>query len=91
MIFGYRQLSINLFYLHNSAKCFVDLHSSGKIVNNELKPDDVMQALIPWLPQNYCTKKDDFLKEVKNEQHNHIFGKPFYEFKGERESMFIFV
>ncbi|XP_028136374.1 histone acetyltransferase type B catalytic subunit [Diabrotica virgifera virgifera] len=84
-IFGYKSLAIKLTYLHNSAKCYVDVVSSGIIERDGHKPDDVMECLNPWLPENYTTDRDEFTQWISKEQHDVIFGHIIHEhvFKGE--------
>lgn len=72
-IYGYRSLSIQLFYLHNSLRCFVNIQSSGKIEDGDVTPDDVMGCLEPWL-QDYTTEEKIFLKMLENEKHDQMFG-----------------
>ncbi|XP_050306176.1 histone acetyltransferase type B catalytic subunit [Anthonomus grandis grandis] len=73
-IFGYRNLSIYLNYLHNSCRCFLDINSRGKLESNTMKPDDIEQILDQWLPKNYTTKEDEFIKWIKEEEHDKIYG-----------------
>lgn len=87
MIFGYKKLAINLFYLHNSAKCYVDIKASEKIVETELyKADDIMKSLNPWLPENFTTNKSEFLEELKHEDHTVLFGDVLETFPGDGDS-----
>ncbi|CAG9858719.1 unnamed protein product [Phyllotreta striolata] len=80
-IFGYRSLEIDLNYLHNSARCYVNIKSSGAIKSSIHKPDDVMESLNPWLPENYCSSEEEFSSMCQKENHELIFGKVIHEFK----------
>ncbi|CAH1115617.1 unnamed protein product [Psylliodes chrysocephalus] len=84
-IFGYRSLTITLNYLHNSAKCYVNIKNSGQIKSDVHKPDDIMESLNPWLPENYVTKEEDFLMLHKTEKHDLIHGKILHEFKDKQK------
>ncbi|RZB62198.1 histone acetyltransferase type B catalytic subunit [Asbolus verrucosus] len=87
MIFGYRQLSIGLYYLHNSAKCYVDVQFSDQIPESDLcKADDIMKALNPWLPENYRVERDDFKKDIREENHTTIFGEVIDTFEVENSN-----
>lgn len=66
-------MSIQLFFPHNSLRCFVDVQASGKIENSEVEPDDIMGCLEPWL-QDYTTEEKTFLKDLENEKHDQLFG-----------------
>ncbi|KAK9871205.1 hypothetical protein WA026_011485 [Henosepilachna vigintioctopunctata] len=82
-IFGYKQLAIKLYYLHNSSKCFVKIEHSGKV--EHIEADDIMQKLDPWLPTNYTTSEEEFVQIVKNEKHNQMFGTVIHEFEKSAE------
>nr|XP_023029651.1 histone acetyltransferase type B catalytic subunit [Leptinotarsa decemlineata]XP_023029652.1 histone acetyltransferase type B catalytic subunit [Leptinotarsa decemlineata] len=88
-IFGYRSLSINLYYLHNSARCYVDLQASGEIKGGLNQPDDIMKSLDQYLPENYTTEKNEFLKMIENEIHDTIFGTVLNEFKDTKKNEII--
>lgn len=79
-IFGYRSLAIDLYYLHNSAKCYVNVSSSGIVESTVYKPDNIMERLNPWLPENFTTNKDEFKGLIKDESHDVIFGKVLHTF-----------
>ncbi|XP_057662989.1 histone acetyltransferase type B catalytic subunit [Diorhabda carinulata] len=79
-IFGYRSLAIDLYYLHNSAKCYVNVSSSGIVESDVYKPDNIMECLNPWLPENFTTNKEEFIKLIKEESHDVIFGKVLHTF-----------
>nr|CAI5819490.1 unnamed protein product [Callosobruchus analis] len=80
-IFGYRSLSISLYYLHNSSNCYADIHSTDKIKSDLYKPDDVLACLNQWLPENFTTDGDKFKKMMENEDHDIMFGKVLTTFK----------
>lgn len=84
-IFGYRSLSITLNYIHNSCQCFLDIESSGKIEGNNMKPDDVVKALNPWLPGNFTRSPDDFLDWLNREEHDKMFGEVLATFEDSKE------
>ncbi|XP_076257115.1 histone acetyltransferase 1 isoform X2 [Rhynchophorus ferrugineus] len=84
-IFGYRSLSINLNYWHNSCRCYLDIESSGKIVNDHMKADDIVKSLNPWLPENFTSSYDDFIDMMDSEDHEQIFGEVIKTFKDEKE------
>ncbi|XP_044262234.1 histone acetyltransferase type B catalytic subunit [Tribolium madens] len=89
MIFGYKKLAINLFYLHNSAKCYIDVQASGKIPENDAcKADDILKTLNPWLPENYRTDKNDFLGDLAVEDHSIMFGDVIHTFPGESDQTY---
>lgn len=82
MIFGYRSLSIDIYYLHNSAKAYLSVNSRGKVPDNAAyNADDVMGTLSPWLPENFRKKKIDFLKDLAAENHEQIFGDIIHSFE----------
>ena len=84
MIFGYKQLTISLYYLHNSAKCFADVQFSDKIVDSEgFEADDVMTALNPWLPTDFRAKKEQFLGDLQDENHSEMFGEVIDTFENQ--------
>ncbi|EFA12371.1 histone acetyltransferase type B catalytic subunit [Tribolium castaneum] len=85
MIFGYKKLAINLFYLHNSAKCYVEVQTGGKIHENA---DDIMKALNPWLPENYRTEKSDFLADLDEEKPGLMFGDVIDTFSTDSENVY---
>ncbi|KAG5864298.1 hypothetical protein JTB14_003234 [Gonioctena quinquepunctata] len=85
-IFGYRSLSISLYYLHNSSRCYVEVKASGEIKHALNQPDDIMENLNPWLPENYTTEKELFLKMLDDEKHSLIFGTVLNEFKSTQKS-----
>lgn len=66
-------MSIQLFFSHNSLRCFVNVQASGKIENSEVEPDDIMGCLESWL-QDYTTEEKTFLKDLEIEKHDRIFG-----------------
>lgn len=78
-IFGYHSLSIDLIYPHNSLRCFVNVKSSGKIEGSDVKPDNILECLEPWL-QDYTTSETNFLKMLESEKHDQIFGDILDEF-----------
>ncbi|CAH0559685.1 unnamed protein product [Brassicogethes aeneus] len=84
-IFGYRSLSIDIYYMHNSSRCYVDLKSSGKIKKDLYEADDIIKALDGWLPENYSVDKKDFLKQIESEEHDKIYGEILGEFKDTQE------
>nr|CAH7717411.1 unnamed protein product [Callosobruchus chinensis] len=80
-IFGYRSLSVSLYYLHNSSNCYADIHCADKIKSDLYKPDDVLGCLNQWLPENFTTDGDKFKKMMENEDHDIMFGKVLTTFK----------
>lgn len=78
-IFGYRTLKITIYYLHNSFQTFVDIKRNGELKNKLYKVDDVETLLDPWLPPKYTKNKDEFVKLLKSEKHDTIFGDVLYE------------
>lgn len=84
-IFGYRSLSITLNYLHNSSRCYVDLVSSGKIQNENMKPDDIAKSLESWLPADLTQSLDDFTDWLGNEEHDKMFGEVVAIFEDSEE------
>lgn len=50
------------------------------------KPDDIMQSLEPWLPNESTTDETEFKKMLENERHDLIFGTVLAEFKDKKES-----
>ncbi|KAJ8973360.1 hypothetical protein NQ317_001405 [Molorchus minor] len=84
-IFGYRSLSITIYYLHSSSRCYVDVQKSGKLKSNTLKVDDIMQSLDSWLPTGYTTELKQFEEAVKNEKHDVMFGEVLMDFKDKLE------
>lgn len=84
-IFGYKSLEINLYYLHNSVKCYLDVQCSGKIENSKLEADDITSTLDEWLPEAYVTDKVSFLKAMEHETHDKIYGKILHEFTDKNE------
>lgn len=89
-IFGYRSLSINLYYLHNSANCYVDIQKSGMIgksADDVYKPDDILEIMSPWLPDNFVTNRDEFIDKIKQEEHDKVYGEVLEEFKCTQKSL----
>lgn len=84
-IFGYKSLEINLYYLHNSVKCYLDVQCSGKIESSKLEADDITSTLDEWLPEAYVTDKVSFLKAMEHETHDKIYGKILHEFTDKNE------
>lgn len=79
-IYGYRSLSIKLFYPHNSLFCYVDVQSSGIIEDIDSPPDNILKCLEPWL-EDYTTEEATFIKMLENEKHDQIFGDVLDEFE----------
>ncbi|XP_018566781.1 histone acetyltransferase type B catalytic subunit [Anoplophora glabripennis] len=89
-IFGYRSLAMNIYYLHNSARCYVDIQKSMEIKKSEIyKPDNIMHSLEPWLPSEFTANKSEFKKMIENEKHDLIFGRVLAEFKDEKQGKLI--
>ncbi|KAB0800548.1 hypothetical protein PPYR_06288 [Photinus pyralis] len=77
IIYGYRNLNIDIYFLANSAKCFVDLQYT-EVTNSDMpnhsEPDNILNKLTPWLPENYYLVKSDFVAQLYKENHNRMFG-----------------
>lgn len=77
IIYGYRNLNIDIYFLANSAKCFVDLQYTEVTTSdmpNHSAPDDILKKLSPWLPEKYYLDKKQFISKVFKENHRNIFG-----------------
>ncbi|KAK4871895.1 hypothetical protein RN001_016019 [Aquatica leii] len=84
IIYGYRNLNIDIYYLANSAQAFVDLKytdATNDKMPNHTKPDDIMSKLTPWLPEDYCATKEMFLNAIENENHHKMYGEPIDTFQ----------
>ncbi|CAH1156120.1 unnamed protein product [Phaedon cochleariae] len=79
-VFGYRSLSIALYFLHNSCNCYVDVKSSGRI-SSLYKADNIMENMNSWLPENFTTDERKFLELLDKEKHDLVFGSILAEFK----------
>ncbi|XP_066148873.1 histone acetyltransferase type B catalytic subunit-like [Euwallacea fornicatus] len=80
-IFGYKELAIMISLIHNSCRCYLDIKSAGKINKTGIKPDDIVKSLDSWLPSDYTRNYNEFLKWIKNEQHDQMYGKVINSFK----------
>ncbi|KAJ8921508.1 hypothetical protein NQ315_003126 [Exocentrus adspersus] len=87
-IFGYRSLSIGLYYLHNSARCYLDVQKTEAQVK-DLEADNIMECLEPWLPDEYTTSQTELEKMVADENHKQMFGVVLSEFKDTKERLFL--
>lgn len=77
IIYGYRNLHIDIYFLANSAKCFVDLQYTevtSADMPNHSAPDDILKKLSPWLPEKYYLDKKQFISKVLKENHTKTFG-----------------
>ncbi|KAF5274577.1 hypothetical protein FQA39_LY07189 [Lamprigera yunnana] len=77
IIYGYRNLSIDIYFLANSSKCFVDVHYAHVSNVNKLAqahPDNILLKLTPWLPEDFYTDKKDFLEALGKEKHHKSYG-----------------
>ncbi|KAH0816298.1 hypothetical protein MTP99_009086 [Tenebrio molitor] len=81
LIFGYRQLSIVLYYLHNSAKCYAKVKAADHIVHDLYKADDIMKLLQMWLPKNYRENEGEFRTDIAEEDHAVIHGEVVHTFE----------
>ncbi|XP_031336985.1 histone acetyltransferase type B catalytic subunit-like [Photinus pyralis] len=77
-IYGYHNLSVDIYYLANSAVCYVELTYTGMTTPPfELEPDDIMERLAPWLPRGFKTRRFPFFIEYCKERRTHkMFGTP---------------
>ena len=77
IIYGYRNLNIDIYFLANSAKCFVDLHYT-EVTSDDMphhsQPDDILQKLTPWLPEDYYLDKKKFMVALDKEKHFKQYG-----------------
>lgn len=78
-IFGYKNLSIKLYYTHNSSQCCLKIKYSDKI--KDLEADDLDNILSEWLPQNFSTDENLFKKNIRNENSDQMFGKEIHKFE----------
>ncbi|KAL1502790.1 hypothetical protein ABEB36_007886 [Hypothenemus hampei] len=80
-IFGYKNLQITINMIHNSCRCYLDIESSGKVRKKDVKADDIIKSLHPFLPLNYTLSYDDFVLWLEDEEDDKIYGKYMYSFK----------
>ncbi|XP_031336085.1 histone acetyltransferase type B catalytic subunit-like isoform X1 [Photinus pyralis] len=74
-IYGYRNLRIDIYYLANSAKCYVDTKYTSMANPAEYPtPDDILAKLSPWLPDDYKTNINDFMVKLYTERRFQMFG-----------------
>ncbi|XP_031336983.1 histone acetyltransferase type B catalytic subunit-like [Photinus pyralis] len=76
-IFGYHNLNVDIYYLANSAKCYVEIKYTGKATPPfESAPDNILEKLTPWLPRGVKTRRFPFFVEhYKERRHSSkIFG-----------------
>lgn len=69
MIYGYKDLEINLIFDAMTFNCLVTSSYSYKVKTDPvtgLGADDYMEKLIPWLPNDYFTDKEKFIEYMKN-------------------------
>lgn len=84
MIFGYRNLHIDIYFTAVSALCYVDLKHTEVIQEDSargVKPDDIFAKLRPWLPKNFCTDKQTFLELIRYEKKNITYGSTTTNFR----------
>ncbi|XP_060534183.1 histone acetyltransferase type B catalytic subunit [Cylas formicarius] len=80
-IFGYQSLSITLNYLHNSCKCYVDIKTSRKVKNNNIKADNILDTLGKWLPTNFTVSPEVFSEWYSIEDHEKMYGNVLEKFQ----------
>ncbi|KRT79089.1 hypothetical protein AMK59_7767 [Oryctes borbonicus] len=76
-IYGYQGLTIDIYFAAHSAYCFIDVYYDEILRNGPkfyLEPDNVMNLLMPWFPNNIMTNLHEFKDCVKRDEPDYIYG-----------------
>ncbi|XP_018318956.1 histone acetyltransferase type B catalytic subunit-like [Agrilus planipennis] len=70
-IFGYKDLQVNIYYNGFCWRPYLEIKYKEKLKDNThygIKADNVMDMLKQWLPEDMCTDKDEFLKQIAHQK-----------------------
>lgn len=84
MIFGYRNLIIDIYFSAVTGLCYVDLKHTEIIKEDQckgVKPDNIFEKLTPWLPKNFCTDKHIYIEQLKREKKTVSYGTTITTFR----------
>ncbi|KAF2885736.1 hypothetical protein ILUMI_20440 [Ignelater luminosus] len=75
IIFGYRNIVVNIYVTANSAQYFIEVKYKAMIDSSKgLSPDNILERLALWLPAKYYTDRKQFIRVIERENHSQMFG-----------------
>lgn len=81
LIFGYKDLHIQLYYHAGSLLTYLGMKFKEKIPPSVgIPPDPVLPAIIDKIPKDYCTNLDEFTKRLQDEDSFTPMGTKIHEY-----------
>ncbi|KAI0978314.1 hypothetical protein GJ496_002245 [Pomphorhynchus laevis] len=68
LIFGYRDLIVNIHFLACSMKCLLNIKYREKVKSSDLEPTNIEEVLKKYLPENFTTDSEQFIEWLRAEK-----------------------
>ncbi|TPX46044.1 hypothetical protein SeLEV6574_g03462 [Synchytrium endobioticum] len=93
-IFGYKNLTINLYYAAGSLHTYLDIHYGKKIQTSAVQPayaDDALRTLREHLPKGLANNLDEFMRRVEVDEAAFTpYGRKMYQYRGRKDDSRVF-